>query len=88
MQQRQFRVSDHIIKARVESGFVLLNLQTGEFYGLEETSVRFWEFLSTTGSIEETVRQITEEYDVDATEVEADLEVFIVQLKDAGLLTS
>ncbi len=87
MQQRQLRMSDDIVSAQVDSGLVLLNLQTGEFYGLEETSVRFWELLSTTGSIEGTARQIAEEYDADPTEVEADLEAFIVQLKDAGLLT-
>jgi len=88
MQQKQFQISDHITSAQVDSGFVLLNLHTGEFYGLEETAVRFWELLETTDSIKEIIKQITEEYDANATEVKADLESFIFQLKDAGLLAS
>jgi hypothetical protein len=88
MKKKTFQISNQITTARVENGVVLLNLLTGEFFGLEGTAVRFWELLSTTGSFEETVRNIVEEYEVHTTEVKVDLKAFIEQLKEAGLVTS
>lgn len=88
MEKKTFQISNQITTARVESGVVLLNLLTGEFFGLEGTSVRYWELLSTTGSLEETVRIVVEEYDVETIEVKADLNAFIEQLKEAGLVTT
>ena len=53
---------------------VILNLATGNYYGLEGAANQMWQLLVEHGSTEKVVDIMAREYDVDAAELTRDLE--------------
>ena len=52
---------------------ILVNINTGSYYSLNDTGAMFWELLDGQRSIADCARLIAAEYQVEAAEVEADL---------------
>jgi hypothetical protein len=65
---------------------VLLNLETGKYYGLDEVGTRMWMLLVEQGSLETVYRILLEEYDVDAFRLEHDLIELADKLAEQGLI--
>jgi hypothetical protein len=65
---------------------VLLNLQTGKYFGLDPTGTRIWHFLAEYGSPGMALNRMLVEYDVDAERLEADLLALCDQLAAQGLI--
>ena len=65
---------------------VILNLATGLYYGLDVVGTRAWMLLSERGNVEEVLRVLLSEYDVDETRLRADVETLVRELLAKGLL--
>ena len=65
---------------------VLLNLQTGKYFGLDPTGSRIWHFLVEFGSLAMAYTRMLDEYDVDAERLRADLLVLVDRLAAHGLI--
>ena len=65
---------------------VLLNLQTGKYFGLDSTGTRIWNLLVEYGSPGMAYNMLLEEFDVDAKHLEADLLALVDQLVEHGLI--
>lgn len=66
---------------------VLLQLETGHYYGLDEIGSRAWEFLVRQGlPIADAAVKIGAEYDAELTQVQADLLALITSLERARLV--
>jgi hypothetical protein len=65
---------------------VLLNLKTALYLGLNPVGTRMWNVLSGAGSIDAAYDALLEEYQVEPTELRADLEEFIDQLLGQKLI--
>jgi hypothetical protein len=67
---------------------VIIDLQTGYLYGLDEVSFRFWRTLQEEGDLDVACTHLLAQFDgVDEATLRRDLAVFIGQLEDAGLLS-
>jgi len=64
---------------------VLLNLQSEEYFGLDEIGTRMLEVLQESDSIQSAYYQLLEEYDVEPELLKTDLLDFVQQLVDRGL---
>ncbi|MFN0263143.1 PqqD family protein [Tepidamorphus sp. 3E244] len=67
-------------------GGVLLKLETGELYTVNETAYLFLSRLDGKRTVADAAGAISEEYDVDTDSVIADLSDLISQLEDEDLL--
>jgi hypothetical protein len=65
---------------------ILINLNTGSYYSLNDTGTMFWELLDGQRSIADCARLIAGEYEVEAGVVEADLLELAADFKREGLI--
>ena len=65
---------------------VLLNLQTGKYFGLDEIGTRMWMLLSENGSVEPVIQALLTEYDVEEEKLRHDLSDLIERLAQNGLV--
>lgn len=79
-------VPDHVVHRAFEQETVLLNLETGQYHGLNSTAGRMLEALQHLGDAGAAARQIADEYEVPVERVESDLAQLCEQLAERGLI--
>ena len=65
---------------------VLLELESGRYYSLEDVGLRMWALLSRHGRLDLAHRELLEEYEVEAEELEQDLLAFVDRLAERRIL--
>ncbi|MBN1834591.1 MAG: PqqD family protein, partial [Spirochaetales bacterium] len=70
----------------LEEETVILNAQSGIYYGLDHVGTRVWELLARPVPIGEVMRTVLEEYDVDPERLETDLCQLLDELIAKGLV--
>jgi hypothetical protein len=78
--------SDDALVREVNGEAVLLHLTTAQYHVLDPTSTEMWHVLLRARSFAAAVESIHAEFDVDQAELRADLERFVQQLVDRGLV--
>jgi hypothetical protein len=68
----------------VDGETVLLNLDGRELMGLNGVGARTWELLDGEHTLQQIAATVSEEFDVDAAQAEADVLVFAAELLAAG----
>ena len=67
--------------------FVILNLKTGTYYGLEEVSARIWNFIQEPQTVQSVRSKLLQEYNVDKDRCHRDLMNLLRKLEGEGLIT-
>jgi hypothetical protein len=81
------RVPAHVVYRSFEAETLLLNLETGQYHGLNPTGGRIIELLEETGgSVREAARRLAAECDVPVEDVARDLSSFCADLAERGLI--
>lgn len=76
-----YAVSDNVVSREVSGEFVLLDLESGIYFGLDKVGARIWELLSDRPhSIAELSDRIEAEFDAARETIEADLAELFEQL--------
>ena len=87
----KIRVHPDVVWRDVDGEIVLLNVVTGQYFGLDEVGSRVWGLLQQdgdAGASMETLRdRVVAEFDVDATVALSDLAALMQQLLDQQLIT-
>jgi coenzyme PQQ synthesis protein D (PqqD) len=79
-------VPEMVVRRAFGSETVLLNLQTGQYHGLNMTGARMLDLLEETGDAPATARQVALEADVPEEIVAGDLAELCGQLLERGLI--
>ena len=80
-------VASHSVLVRELSGdVVLLNLDSGMYFGLDEIGFRIWTVLTTADSIGTAYEQLLSEYEVHPEQLLEDLDELLGQCTQQGLL--
>jgi len=66
---------------------VLLDLESGIYFGVDGVAQRIWESVAEGLSLRETATAIATEFEVEEAQAQADLIAFATDLVDRGLLT-
>ncbi len=77
---------EHVLFRQLDDEAVLLNLDTGRYYGFDEVGLRMWRALSETDDVEQAKKRLLAEYDVAPARLETDFKSWIAALENHGLL--
>jgi hypothetical protein len=83
---RRVRVAPGVLSREVHGEAVLLHLDSGEYFGLDEVATRMWQLLAEFGDVLRVESAICEEYDVDPEAAARDVTAFVGQLLEKRLL--
>jgi hypothetical protein len=79
-------VSPDVMIRQVGGESVALDLKTERYLGLDETATRMWEVLTAAESVEAAYTVLAGEFDVDGEQLRRDLDDFIQELLQLGLI--
>jgi hypothetical protein len=77
---------DRVIVQQVEGDSVLLDIDSGEYFTLNEVGGRVWELCDGRATVDAIVQTICGEYDADPGAVAADVQALFEALAGAGLV--
>ena len=85
--EHEIKVSPDVVFRTLDGEAVLLNLQSGVYFGLNQTGTRIWSMLSENTSLSEVHSRIVKEYEVEPELARSDLLTLTKQLAQKGLIT-
>jgi hypothetical protein len=78
--------SEATLSTAIPGEIVILDPDSGQYFGLDGVGARVWELLETTPSLNHLVRTISSEYEMDAATCESDLRSLLQDLGARGLV--
>lgn len=78
-------VTSHQVSTSLDGEAVVLELSKGIYYGLPAVGATVWEMIQQPISVDDLVRDITEEYDVSEERCHEDLVALLGEMIDRGL---
>jgi coenzyme PQQ synthesis protein D (PqqD) len=79
-------VPAHVLVRILDRESVLLNLDTEQYFGLEETGTRMWQLVTASPNIEAAYQELLAEFDVEPEMLRSNLMELLTRLVDNGLL--
>lgn len=76
----------HVLVRYVDRESVLLNLETEQYFGLDETGTRMWQLVTALPSIDAAYQELLAEFDVEPELLRSNLTELLSRLVDNGLL--
>lgn len=80
-------ISDDAVFRELEGESVVLNLQTGTYYGLDEVGTRAWRAIEPKGALRQALDGVLQDFETAPATAEADLLELASALVDKGLWT-
>ena len=82
----RFRVPEHVCVQALGGELVLLNVNTGYYFGLDEQGKAFFEALTAGPSVGAVIESLQERYDVPPEQLAADFLELSAKLRQHGLV--
>lgn len=79
-------VPGHVLVRVLDRESVLLNLETEQYFGLDETGTRMWQLVTASPNIGSAYQELLAEYEVDPELLRSNLMELLSRLLDCGLL--
>ena len=79
--------SEEQVSAEVDGEVVMMSVEQGNYYGLDEVGSRIWELVETPSTVTAVCDALVAEFDVDRATCEGDVIRFIQEMADQGLVT-
>jgi len=79
-------VPAHVLVRILDRESVLLNLDTEQYFGLDETGTRMWQLVTASPNIEAAYQELLAEFDVEPEMLRSNLMELLTRLVDNGLL--
>ena len=84
--EAQVFVGEDVVSRELDGEAVILNLESGTYFGLDPVGTRIWSLLQKNGSLRETFETLQQEYEVAPNQLEQDLLRLVKELHTNGLL--
>ncbi len=78
--ESRIRIEKDVLFREIGGEAVILNLQTGKYFGLDEVGTRMWQLLAERGAVEPVVQALVAEYAVTEAQLRQDLLALIEKL--------
>lgn len=81
-------IAPHVIAREVGQETVLLDLESGTYFGLDGTGTRIWQLIEEGKSLSEVCDIMMSEYDVARDVIETDTIVLLAELEEKKLVSA
>lgn len=81
------RIPEDVVFRELDGEAVLLNLESGIYFGLDPVGTRIWQLVEEHRALRRVLAALLTEFDAPPADLEADLVRFVDQLRGKGLLT-
>lgn len=81
-----FKIPDNVLFQEVDGEAVLLSLDEGCYYGLDELGTRIWKLIHQDLDRDQVVAAIVAEYEVEPEQARSDLDAFLSDLRESSLI--
>jgi hypothetical protein len=85
-QTQRISVLPDVLIQELQGESVLLNVNSGRYFGLDEVGTRMWAVLTSSESIEQACETLLAEYDVEGEKLRQDVMELIAKLVEHGLV--
>jgi hypothetical protein len=82
----QYQVGSAVVFRELDGEAVLLNLDSGVYFGLDVVGTRVWALLVEHGTLERVCSHLVEEYDVEPAVLEEDVARLVEEMRRKGLV--
>lgn len=80
-------IARDVVFREINGEAVLLNLQTGQYFGLDEVGTAIWSLLASRRTVHAVLEGLAERYEAPRERLEADLGRFLELLRDRELIS-
>ena len=80
------RQSEQQVAAEVDGEVVMMSIESGNYYGLDEVGSRIWALLETPTTVTRVCDTLMDEFEVERTTLEGHVLQFLKQLAEQGLI--
>lgn len=81
------QVAQDVLFQELQGEAVLLNLNSGMYFGLDEVGTRIWQLIVERGRLDEVATAIEDEFEVSQEQCVADLLALVARLEGEGLVS-
>ena len=78
--------ADTVFAQEVDGEMVLLDMESENYFGLDEVGTSIWQAMQEYGTLQEVLNALLEQYDVEAEVLENDLSDFVGKLVESSLV--
>ncbi len=80
------RRTDEHVSAPLDESLVMMDIEAGKYYLLDDVASVLWERLETPTQVADLVSELCSRYDVSSERCEADIVPFLTRLHEKGLV--
>ena len=80
-------VSDGVLFQELEGELVLLSMETGEYFSLNEVGAKIWVLITSDWSIPDILKSFINQFDASEEQLAGDIEMFLKHLLDHKLIS-
>ena len=84
---RVIKLSERFTEAAIDDEIVVMRVDTGEFFSLTGTAATTWRLIDGNRNRDALLAALADEYSTDEAAIAADVDDFLAQLKETGLLS-
>lgn len=84
--EKRISIPDGVLVQELQGESVLLNVNTENYYGLDEVGTRMWAVLSEAPSIADAIDTLLDEYEVERATLESDVSDLLIELLEKKLI--
>lgn len=84
---KQIIISENVLFQNIGSECVLLNMETEQYFGLDELAAVYWQYFVEDGDIQNAFNKVLNEYEVEEEVLRKDLLFFLKNLQEQELVT-
>ena len=82
----EIRIPPDVMFRELVDEAVILDLKSQRYYGLDLVGTRMWQLLAEHGRVDEVVRAMLDEFDVEEEQLREDVSTFLSKLEEQGLV--
>ena len=80
-------LSPEVISQEVSGETVLLDLESENYFGLDEVGTRIWQLIKETSDLRAIYNTLLQEYEVSEVRLQQDLDTLLSEISSLGLVT-
>lgn len=86
--ESKFNLPEHVMTKKVDDQLLIVNTQTDEYHSINQVGADLLEKLNRNLTVEQTIQELTQEYDVPEDQLVNDINHILAELIDSNIIVN